>query len=185
MFDFWKFFKVKKKEIDLLFNRTHFEEIYFKSNWKNYFFNSTINQYSIGVMALILLLTTLIILSEYIEVNQTLIVMNFVFVVLGLVMMLIIYGFMTFKLRSINRGIKEYLDNIEQIKSHKMILGESSLILIQDEVETIEKWSSFKKVVINEDYIAIISSIEMLFPRKSMSESDYKLFKNTVREKIY
>ena len=87
-----------------------------------------------------------------------------------------------FKRRS---KVKKYLDGVEKIKSHRLILTDTSFEIIQEHEKTIEKWTDFKPAEINDLFIYLLSEKEnYLIPSKSMTEREYIELTNIVTEKI-
>ena len=87
------------------------------------------------------------------------------------------------------KSIKDYLDKVEKYKYHKIVLSESAFTLITDTDETIERWSEFKKVEINELSITLWGNESYLIPsylipKKSMDPKDYEFFEKEISEKM-
>jgi hypothetical protein len=82
------------------------------------------------------------------------------------------------------KSVNKYLDKVAAYKSHKIILSEGAFSLVQDTTEYIERWSEFKKIVIDEKSITLFASEKYIIPKKSMSLADYELFEKEVKDKV-
>ena len=80
--------------------------------------------------------------------------------------------------------IVDYLNRLSAYKTQKLILSEGALSLVQDDKETIERWTEFMKVVIDEKAISLTASENYYFPKKSMKAEDYELLVTEVKSKI-
>jgi tetrahydromethanopterin S-methyltransferase subunit G len=82
------------------------------------------------------------------------------------------------------RQIHKYLDDLDKIKENKIIITPSSFSLVQDNRETIEKWTEFKKAEINDTYILLLTSTNYMIPKNSMTSDEFDSFKKVISEKI-
>lgn len=167
-------------EIPLQFNRKDFEEIYFRDNNGNYFKSDVTKK---SFLVFILSIVFFILISVYIYISEkdmlALIYPLLLPIIAFLVFMEKAYGIRVWK-----KAVKKYLDSIEPIQLHKIILTEKKFSLIQDEEETIESWSNFTTVEIKVDYIDLNGIENFFFPRKSMSEEDFLKLKEVISEKV-
>lgn len=82
------------------------------------------------------------------------------------------------------KSIDIYLDSIEKYSLNKIILSENAFSLIQDNEETIEKWSNFNSVTLSDESIILTSNQNYLIPSKSMSKEDLVLAKSIISNKV-
>jgi len=129
----------------------------------------------LGIVTLIVFLIYGIIKSEYT-----------MFIIWSIIFVVILGNYIhTFKkLVEWKKSIQVYLDREEKYSKNKLILSDEYFSLIQDEKETIEHWSNFKKVQIEENYISLDGKENYLIPKKSMSAENYKLLKDFISEKL-
>jgi hypothetical protein len=172
---------MEEKVIELKYSRKDFEEIYFRNGSEKTFFNKQLmlerNTFlligAIFIADLIYLLST----SE-----------NFVFlIVIGI---LFSYSFFNWYKKALpgikwKREVKNYLNDLDKIKHNKIILTNNAFALVQDQKETIEKWTEFKRVELEENFISLISnSTTYLIPKKSMTSEEFLFFKTMIVSKI-
>lgn len=168
------------KEIILHFERTHFEDIYFKDDQGDYIKDPRIKNkfWVLLIYSISFPLTILFYGSSYSK--EIYILFLILLAILG-------YDYYTqfVVLKKWKQKILIYLNDLESYTSHKIILSNQYFSIIQDTEEVIEKWSNFTKVEIKEDYMLLISEKEnYFFPNKSMSSSDYNIFRAFVCDNI-
>ncbi|QCX01341.1 YcxB family protein [Aggregatimonas sangjinii] len=86
--------------------------------------------------------------------------------------------------RKWRRQIKEYLDSQEKYESHKIVVTDEYFSIIQDNEETIEKWSNFKRVKIFDSHIWLLGTENFIIPAKSMSPLEFNNLKRLVSTKF-
>ena len=97
---------------------------------------------------------------------------------------LIIYLIKVYGIRGKRKKVKDYLDGVEKIKNHKLILTKDSFTIIQENEKVIEKWTDFKPIEINEMFVYLMSDKEnYLIPKKSMTEREYTTLTSILTEK--
>ena len=87
-------------------------------------------------------------------------------------------------LRKWKRQINKFLDREEKYKRNKLILTENFFTIIQDDTETMEKWSNFRHANISEHYISLKGEVSYFIPSKSMSAENYAEVRKIISEKI-
>jgi len=87
-------------------------------------------------------------------------------------------------LRKWRGGVKKYLDREEKYTKHKIILSDESLSVVQDNTETIEKWTNFDSAKISNTHILLEGKTNILIPSKCMSEKRYEEVNNIISKKI-
>ncbi|ALM19805.1 hypothetical protein AAT17_00280 [Nonlabens sp. MIC269] len=168
-------------EIELKFNRKDFEEVYFNGNQLNYFKSTTTKRPFQNLLIYSLLFSVL--LYNVIFENST----HIMTIIMGLIFLtnLIIYLIKVYGIRGKRKKVKDYLDGVEKIKNHKLILTKNSFTIIQENEKFIEKWTDFKPIEINEMFVYLMSDKEnYLIPKKSMTELEYTTLTSILTEKI-
>lgn len=111
----------------------------------------------------------------------------------GLVMVILILSTLVvgaFYLQSAARiykwrqSISQYLDEIEEVRSIRLTLTETTLTLKHDEKETIEKWAMFRQLIIEKDYLILRSDADHVFMRSSMSPEEFEFLTRFASERI-
>jgi hypothetical protein len=166
--------------IELSFKRQHFEEIYFKDRQGNILLSRLVRKPLIALLVIFTLLIGSILYSWLTNEAAALVVILLMF----LIITLLIYGKTAYAILKWRRAIVKYMDEHSRFKSQKLILTESSLSVIQDNVEAIYKWSVFTNAVIEENYVTLKGADLYLFPKKSMSLEDYGYFTQMVRSQL-
>lgn len=165
--------------MDLHFLRQDFEEIYFKDHQGDYFRSPTTK----GIfIAMSIGLALLAITSVYVLFNDCMELIVFASIPVAFLAFYyikacrILYAWKT--------QISEALDREEQYNRYQIILSDGSFSLIQDDKETIERWSNFLKATISDEYIFLEGSQHIMIPRKSLKAEDYVELKKVVSQKI-
>ncbi len=172
---------MEEKIIQLNYNRTDFEEIFFRNGNDKVFFNSRFDRerYTFTFVSFLFIATLI-----YTIIKKE----NFGFLVFNGIMLSVIFYDWYPKISALLTWKKEnkiWLDELEKILETKIILTENTFSLIQDKKETIEKWSEFNTAEIEENYISLKSNLtNYIIPKKSMNPDDFFLIKTIILEKI-
>ena len=169
-----------EKTISLDFNRANFEELYFKDNQQNLFLSPLVRQELVTLVIVLSFLITSVIYSLVTDRNAWLIVVFTIFTLL----LFIPYYLKAKQVFTWRKDVIRMLDKYEKIKSHKLVLTEEALCLIQDETEEIHRWSAFNHVEISDNYLLLTGTAQFFFPKKSMQMDDYAYFIQTVKAHI-
>lgn len=171
---------METKEIELKYNRKDFEEIYFRNGDNRILLNPNLRKDFNIIIVIAAVLTGTSIYYEATGKNAGFVIFLFILISLASIRF---YAkatpFITWK-----STINSYLNDLEKIKKSKLVLSSNTFSLIQDEKETIEKWSEFKKVEIEPTYLLITGSTTYLIPKKSMKDFEFELFRKIITEKI-
>ena len=168
-------------EIELKFNRKDFEEVYFNGNQMNYFKSATTKRPFQNLLISSLIFSFL--LYNTITENSA----HILTIIIGLIFLynLISYLIKAYEIWEQRKKVKNYLDGVEKIKSHKLILTKDSFEIIQENEKVVEKWTDFKPAEINEMFVYLLSDKEnYLIPKKSMTELEYSDLTAILTEKI-
>lgn len=169
------------KVIELKYNRTDFEDIYFRNGGDKTFLNHHLKkQRNIFFLFLGMFIVTLIYI---LSINE-----NFGFLIF--VGILLFFSFYDWYIKASpgikwKKEIKIYHDGLDKIRENRLILTENAFSLIQDKKETIEKWTEFKRAEMEENFISLISNTTTyLIPKKSMTTEEFDFLRTLFSEKI-
>lgn len=165
--------------MDLHFSRQDFEEIYFKDHQGDYFRSSTTKGLFIALSVGLALLT---VAGVYWFYNDSLELIVFACIPVALLAFFYIKACRV--LYVWKTQVSNSLDKEEQYEHYQIILSDGSFSLIQNDKETIERWSNFVKATISDEYIFLEGSQNIMIPRKSLKAEDYGELKKVVSEKI-
>ncbi len=168
-------------EIELNFNRKDFEEVYFNGNQASYVNSETTknpfrNMLVSGLIFFFLLFKSI---SE----GGT----QIVTIILGIIFIYFLADYLTkaFGIWKRKKKVEVYLNGVEKIKSHKLILNKNTFEIQQENEIVTELWTDFKKPEINDMFTYLVSKSEnYLIPKKSMTELEYEELKSIIRNKI-
>jgi hypothetical protein len=169
------------KVIELQYSRGDLEEIYFRNGGGKTFFNHHLKKQrntfiTIGIVFLAILVYVLSVKK------------NYGFLVFASILLCFAF-FDWYKKASPGitwkRDIKNYLDKVDKIKNNKIILTENSFSLVQDSKEKIEKWTEFKRVEMDDNFISLDSNATgYVIPKKSMTPEEFQFLKTFLSEKL-
>ncbi len=168
-------------EIELNFNRKDFEEVYFNGNQGSYINSQTIknpfrNMLSSGLIFFFFLF-------KLISDDGT----QIATIILGIIFLYFLteYLIKAFRIWKRNRKVKDYLNGVEKIKSHKLILSKDAFEIQQENKIVTELWTDFKRPEINDMFTYLVSKTEnYLIPKKSMTELEYDEMKSIIKNRI-
>ncbi|CAN5445412.1 hypothetical protein BH11BAC3_BH11BAC3_42460 [soil metagenome] len=168
------------KTIKLTYRRHDFENIYFKDGQGNIFWSKPVKQYFI--IALVFMIVALTSLVYAIFTNQLWGFTVFFFFLFAV-------AFFTYAKQATiifrwKKQVIRYLNNLAKIQNHELTLTNEAIALIQDDKETIDKWSNFTKVTFDNESITLYGFDIYLFPKQSMSITDYEYLKQFISGKI-
>jgi hypothetical protein len=168
-------------EIELNFNRKDFEEVYFKGNQGSYLNSETTKKPFRNMLAsgLIFFFFLFKLISDGgIQIGT---------IVLGIIFLYFLaeYFKKAFVIWKRNKKVEVYLNGVEKIKSHKLILNKNTFEIQQENEIVTELWTNFKKPEINDMFTYLVSKSEnYLIPKKSMTELEYEELKSIIRNRI-
>jgi hypothetical protein len=168
-------------EIELNFNRKDFEEVYFNGNQGSYVNNETTkstfrNMLGSGLIFFFFLFK--LISDGGTQVGT---------ILLGIIFLYFLaeYFIKAFRIWKRNKKVRDYLNGVEKIKNHKLILNKDTFEIKQENEIVTELWTDFKKPEINDMFTYLVSKTEnYLIPKKSMTELEYEKLKSIIRNKI-
>ena len=169
-----------ERSIELNFVRKDFEDIYFRDKQADIFFNPQIKNSFLLFLLVLLLFFSSIAYSLLTNDNAWLIIVLFISLSLAFYNYFI-RATLIFKWR---KSVIEYLDKNAQIKHHRLTLTQNALIVSQDQIETITKWTVFTKAIIDENHVSLVGTDNFLFPKKSMHAEDFEILSEIVRSRF-
>ncbi len=162
---------MEEYEIDLIFDKSDFEKIYFENGEGNYFKSPIVKPAVLPfVLSTVFPLTTWCYYLTHPKSFTPLFFGLFFFTVF-----LLFYINRAIELFNWKKGIKHFFKTQEQVKKNTLILTENSFTLIQDSTKTIELWKSLKTISIHDTHISIIGSQTYMLPEKSIDANDYSI----------
>jgi hypothetical protein len=172
--------ETSERTIDLNFSRKDFEDIYFRDNQANIYFSPQIKNSFIVFLAILVLFISSIAYSLLTGENAWLVP------VLLTSLLLALYNY--YRKASLivrwRKSVLEFIDKNSQFKSHKLVLNQNFLSLIQDQTETVARWSVFTKTTIDESQISLIGTDNYLFPKKAMSADDFEFLCEMIKTQL-
>jgi hypothetical protein len=168
-------------EIELNFNRKDFEEVYFNGNQGSYVNSETTkkpfrNMLAFGLIFFFFLFK--LISDGGIRIGT---------IILGIIFLYFLVNYLTKAIGIWKRKktVEVYLNGVEKIKSHKLILNKNAFGIQQENEIVTEFWTDFKRPEINDMFIYLVSKSEnYLIPKKSMTELEYEELKSIIRNRI-
>lgn len=169
---------MNERIIPLKFNRKDFEEIYFRNNQANLFFSPATKSTTITFIVLSVLLLAFYFGNLFGLDNWGLFyLLSFFLIGCAINLFTSILAILKWK-----KSIYKYLKSIEKGKEIKFKISSEFINVIINENESFTKWSEFKRIEINEKFIALEGKTNYLFPKKSMDEEDYVFFKVSIKK---
>lgn len=164
-------------EIFLTVRPEEFKAIYFQGKNGNWVFNNTTKQSAFFLLMFILGASFFSFTHRYEKIAKPIYIMVFAFVLIDFLFKF--YKYYRWRI-SVNDWIKEQ----SKYKKNRLEISTQHLLLEQDDEITIEKLDHIKSCEINREYIRISGNISFFFPKGSMTEEEYGLLIQTLKERI-
>ena len=161
------------------FNRKDFEELYFKNGRGSYTKDEVIRASFRNVIISGLVSMGLFIYA-IIQNSYDL----FYFSLIFLVILLFVYLVAANNVKKWRLQIKNYLDSQEKYSKHVLVVNDEYFSIIQNDEETIEKWTNIERVKIFDSHIWILGVENFLIPAKSMSKGEFVELRTLVSKKF-
>jgi len=171
----------EEKVIVLQPKRQDFEEIYFSGNQGSLLFSSSTKGKMVTTLVVGLILIIMFVFKDDFTKEKfgILYFVSFLFLLCAV--------FLSVSINKVSRWKKQvnsYLAKLENCKIYEITFDQNFFTVnIDDEKETSE-WKDFQYFDSNEKYIALEGKYSYMFPKKSMSERDYTLLKQTLKKNI-
>jgi len=172
---------MEDKIIEIKYNRTDFEEIYYSNGGDKTFLNPQLRKERNTFFVVCAIFVLTLIYNLFIHEKYSFLTL------MGALLCFTFYDWYKKALLWINykKEIKLYLDNLDKIRENKIILSKNAFSLVQDKKETVEKWTEFKKVEIEENFISLTSNTTTyLIPQKSMTPDEFQFLGTMLAERI-
>lgn len=171
----------EEKVIVLQPNRKDFEEIYFSGDQGSLFFSSTTRGKTITTIVVALILLLVIIFREDFTKEKAgiLYFVSFLF--------LLCTVFLSVSINKVSRWKKQvnfYLTKLENCKIYEIRFDQSFFTVNIDEEKETSEWKDFNYFDSNNEFITLEGKYSYMFPRKSMSEKNYSILKQVLKQHI-
>ncbi|MBL1220031.1 hypothetical protein JET18_04225 [Chryseobacterium sp. L7] len=169
------------KIIKLNVNRKDFEEIYFSGNQGSLFFSPTTKGKAVttAVMGLIVLILFYFKGDLSKEKFGILYFASFLF--------LLCTVYLSLSINKVSRWKKEvnkYLKSLENSEIYEIRFNNDIFNVNLNHQEELSKWEDFKYFDANDEFISLEGKYNYMFPKKSMSKSDYDTLKQAAKKSI-
>lgn len=169
------------KIIKLNVNRKDFEEIYFSGNQGSLFFSPTTKGKAVttAVMGLIVLILFYFKGDLSKEKFGILYFASFLF--------LLCTVYLSLSINKVSRWKKEvnkYLKSLENSEIYEIRFNNEIFNVNLNHQEELSKWEDFKYFDANDEFISLEGKYNYMFPKKSMSKSDYDTLKQAAKKNI-
>ena len=172
-------------EIKINTDRKSLEEIYYKDEQHKYSKNKGTRKvfFSYIVSIVVLSIVTVGLLIIDLRSPVTKIPLASISILLIALSSIMFYN-KTSALRTWKADINKFINQISKIKDYRLIVDESTITIINDDNEVIEKWSNFYKAEIASDYVTIFGQVNYSFFRTNMGHNGFEFIKELARKKI-
>lgn len=167
-------------KIELKYQRKDFENIYYKNRQANIFWSTPVKEYFI----IFSVFSILFLLSFTYSFFTNLLWGLSIFLMFLLTLSFFSYRTKASPILKWKKQVVKYLDRLDKISHHEITLTKSTLILTQDDEVIITKWIRFTKVIFNDESIQLSGSDEYLFPKNSMTQSQFIYLKDFILDRI-
>lgn len=171
----------EEKVIRLKPDRKNFEDIYFNGDQGSLFFSPTTKGKTITTIVVGALLLIALLLKDQLgkENVGVLYFLSFLF--------LLCTVFLSVSINNVSRwkkGVEGYLKSLEKCNLYEISFNHEFFNIKIDQQEEYNLWKDFTAADINDAYISLDGKHSYMFPRKAMSDKDYNLLKQTIKENI-
>ena len=170
-----------EKKITIKPKKTDFEEIYFSGNQGNLFLSRDTRGKTFTLIIIALILGILFLFRDDLSREKfgILYFVSFLFLLTAV--------FLSVSVNKVSRWKKQvnsYLTKLENCKMYELRFSQQFFTVnIDGETETSE-WKDFQTFEINGQYIALEGNYSYMFPRKSMSGSDFEALQKMIESQL-
>lgn len=165
--------------IELKFNRKDFEELYFINGRGSYIKDEVIKS-SFRNLLISGFVSMGLYIYSIVKSNYDL----FFFSLIFLAIFFFVYIGAAKNVKKWRLQIKNYLDAQEKYSKHVLVANDDYLSIVQNDEETIEKWTNIERVKIFDSHIWILGIENFLIPAKSMSKKEYAELRGLISKKF-
>lgn len=161
--------------------RQDFEEIYFSGNQGSLFFSSTTRGKTITTMVVGLILMIMFFFKDDFTKEKfgILYFVSFLFLLCAI--------FLSVSINKVSRWKKQvnaYLNKLENCKIYEIRFDQNFFTVNIDNEKETSEWKDFEYFNSNNEFITVEGKYSYMFPRKSMSEKDYSILKQVLKQNI-
>jgi hypothetical protein len=170
---------ISETNIELVFRRQDFEEIFFKDDKGNLLKDSDVK----SLLMPVVVFGTISSVLAYFYINT----LQWIVPILSIVPFAIaLYRYIKYAIELLKwrKSVHHYLDEVAKAKKNALTLTNKSFCLTHGDTVYLIQWSVFTKATITDEFIALYTDERYFFPRKSMTASEFEFFKDFVSYKI-
>lgn len=169
------------KVINLNINRKDFEEVYFAGNQGSLFFSSTTKGKTVTTIVVGLILAILFIFRNDLSKEKfgILYFVSFLFLLCAVYLSLAIN-----KVSKWRKQVVIYLKTLEDPEIYQITFNDKVFKVNLNHQKETSLWTEFTSAEIGENFISIEGKFNYMFPKKSMSGSDYQALTEAVGKNI-
>lgn len=161
--------------------RQDFEEIYFSGNQGSLFFSSTTRGKTITTMVVGLILLIMFFFKDDFTKEKfgILYFVSFLFLLCAI--------FLSVSINKVSRWKKQvnaYLNKLENCNIYEIRFDQNFFTVNIDNEKETSEWKDFEYFDSNNEFITVEGKYSYMFPRKSMSEKDYSILKQVLKQNI-
>lgn len=169
------------KIISLKVNKKDFEEIYFKGNKGSLFFSPTTKSKTITTLVIAVILLILYCFKDDLSKEK----FGVLYFVSFLFLLCVVY--LSLGINKVSRWKKEvlaYLKTLENAEVYQIKLNDKIFTVNLNHQKETCLWTEFASYEMDADFISLEGKYNYMFPRKSMSTTDYDFLKQAVKKNI-
>lgn len=171
----------EEKVITLKPDRKIFEDIYFSGNQGSLLFSPTTKGKTITTIAAAVIVFIVFLLKDLLSKESfgVLYFLSFIFLLCAV--------FLSVSVNKVSRWKKQvnrYLSVLERCTIYEIRFDKNFFTVNIDGEKETSEWKDFEYIDSTHDFISLEGKYSYMFPRKAMSEKEYSLLKNTLKEKV-
>jgi cell division protein FtsW (lipid II flippase) len=171
----------EEKVITLKPDRKIFEAIYFSGNQGSLLFSPTTKGKTITTIAAAVIVFIVFLLKDHLtkESAGILYFLSFIFLLCAV--------FLSVSVNKVSRWKKQvnhYLNSLENCKVYEILFDKNFFTVNIDGEKETSEWKDFEYFDSNHEFISLEGKYSYMFPRKAMSEREYSLLKNILKERV-
>ncbi|KQS92992.1 YcxB family protein [Chryseobacterium sp. Leaf394] len=170
-----------EKKINIKPKRQDFEEIYFSGNQGSLFLSPDTRGKTFTLIIIALILGILFFFKDDLSREKfgILYFVSFLFLLTAV--------FLSVSVNKVSRWKKQvssYLTKLENCKVYEVVFDQQFFTVNIDGEKETSEWKDFQAFEINGEYIALEGKYSYMFPKKSMSGSDFSVLKKMIESQL-
>ncbi|MBD8082116.1 YcxB family protein [Chryseobacterium caseinilyticum] len=170
-----------EKKINIKPKRQDFEEIYFSGNQGSLFLSPDTRGKTFTLIIIALILGILFFFKNDLSKEKfgILYFVSFLFLLTAV--------FLSVSVNKVSRWKKQvssYLTKLENCKIYEVVFDQQFFTVNIDGEKETSEWKDFQAFEINGEYIALEGKYSYMFPKKSMSGSDFSVLKKMIESQL-